>query len=56
MNNDLKNQNVRVVQTGNWKYQGRVIDDNETHITILDNHTGRNVTLRKDTLLVLEVL
>lgn len=52
----LQKHKVRVIQEGNWKYQGQVIEENEQHITILDQHTGRKVTLRKDTLLVLEVL
>lgn len=52
----LKNHVVRVVQTGNWKYQGTVTNDTETHLTIIDDHTGREVTVRKDTLLILEVL
>lgn len=52
----LENHTVRVVQAGNWKYQGTVINDTTTHLTILDEKTGREVTVKKETLLILEVL
>lgn len=53
----LLGHNVRVVQTGGWRYAGRVVEEkDELFLTIIDDKTQRRVQLRRDSLLVLEVV
>lgn len=47
---------VRAVQEGNWRYAGKVTDEDELFLWLHDTKTARTVMLRKDSLLVLEVV
>lgn len=46
---------VRAVQQGGWTYKGRVLDNSEEWL-VVEKLNGQTVELRKDALIVLEVL
>lgn len=56
MTRTLLNKRARIVQSGGWKYAGKIVDENPDFLWIHDEKSGRVVMLRKPSLLVLEEL
>jgi hypothetical protein len=56
--NNLIEKTVTVIQEGQhhpWRYTGKVTHDDTTHLTLIDEKTQREMILRKDTLISIEV-
>lgn len=52
---DRVGQRVRIILMGNFHYSGKILDEDENSIKILDKF-GSEVTLAKSNIVVLEVI
>lgn len=52
----LVGQRVKAFQPGGFKYVGKVLEENEHFLRILDDHTGKVFLLSKSSLMTLEEL